>query len=173
MAVKKFYDHIETEAAIDRADRRHINTLKMVRNDVSSNDWGRTDIKKKNRNPSVTENLQWPGRKDEGHVYRHVFGTHELGKSIYKDRKTAVAVTSELLNSAKGQQALGELDAESRDLYDNASKRVVATVSGAWYGSRDDGATWERIETACCEILKLGDMLWVHSSYPKKFQVGP
>ncbi len=170
MTLVKVYNLIETEAAIDRADRRNINSLKMVRNDVSTVDWGKTNIKVKNRNPAVSADLQFPGQKDEGHVFRHVDGTHEPDKSIYKDRQTAVAVTCEMLNSATGQVALQALQAENRTLYDNTTKRVTVTISGKYYGSRDNGATWERIETATCELLKLGDLLWVHSSYPRNFQ---
>jgi hypothetical protein len=173
MPVQRIYDLAETENAINRADGRHVNALKMVRSDVSVEDWGRTHIPVRDRNPSLPGNLQFPGQKDSGHVFRHVADTAEAGKSIYQDRLTAIAVTCELLNSPEGQTALGALDAESRDLYDNTTRRITASLSGVWYGARDDGAPWERITSARCEVMKLGDALWIHSSYPYRFQVGP
>ena len=173
MPVQRIYDVAETENAINRADSRHINALKMVRSDVSVEDWGRTHIPMRDRNPSLPANLQFPGQKDSGHVFRHVADTAEAGKSIYQDRRTAIAVTCEILNSPEGQTALGALDGESRDLYDNTTRRITASVSGVWYGARDDGAPWERIMAARCEVMKLGDALWIHSSYPYRFQVGP
>jgi hypothetical protein len=164
MSLKKIYGLAETRAAIDRADNRNINSLKMVRSDVSVTDWGKTNIKVKDRNPNSP--VPFPGQKDVGHVFRHVNGTGTAGKSIYFDRQTAVAVTCELLNSTQGQTALGVLDAEVRDLYDNSPTSVTVDVTGVFYGSNDNGASWQRITKAKCQLQKLGDLLWVHTSYP-------
>jgi hypothetical protein len=35
-----------------------------------------------------------------------------------------------------------------------------------FYGSNDDGATWQRIAKAKCQLQKLGSSLWIHTSYP-------
>ena len=164
MSLVKTYTLADVQAAIDRADNRHINSLKMVRNDVSNADWGKTNIKVKDRNPNSP--VPFPGQKDVGHTFRHVEGTGTPGKSIYFDRKTAVAVTRELLNSAKGQTALAALDAQNLDLYDNSPTGVTDDITGVFYGSNDDGATWQRVDKAKCQLQKLGNLLWVHTTYP-------
>ena len=164
MPLVKTYTLADVQAAIDRADNVHINSLKMVRNDVSNADWGRTNIRVRDRNPDSP--VPFPGQKDVGHVFRHVHGTGTPGKSIYFDRRTAVAVTRELLNSDKGQTALHSLEAQNLDLYDNSPTSVTDDVTGVYYGSNDDGATWQRIAKAKCQLQKLGDSLWIHTSYP-------
>ncbi len=170
MSLVKTYSLADVQAAIDRADNRHINSLKMVRSDVSNADWGKTNIKVKDRNSNSP--VPFPGQKDVGHVFRHVSGTGTAGKSIYFDRRTAVAVTRELLNSAKGQAALGALDAQNLDLYDNSPTSITDDVDGVFYGSNDDGATWQRIDKAKCQLQKLGDLLWIHTSYPTQLSGG-
>ncbi len=164
MPLVKTYSLADVQAAIDRADNRHINSLKMVRNDVSNADWGKTNIKVKDRNPNSP--VPFPGQKDVGHTFRHVQGTGTLGKSIYFDRKTAVAVTRELLNSAKGQTALASLETQNLDLYDNSPTGITDDITGVFYGSNDDGASWQRIDKAKCQLQKLGDSLWIHTTYP-------
>lgn len=164
MPLKRQYSLDDTRAAIDRADNRHINALKLVRSDVSVQDWGKTDIKVKDRNSASPD--PFPGQKDVGHVFRHIAGKGTPGKSIYIDRNTAVAVTRDLLNSTRGQAALGRLEAEARALYDNTMTSVTVAITGVYYGSDDDGETWQRIEQAKCQLQKLGDLLWVHTSYP-------
>lgn len=173
MPLKKFYSIADTKAAIDRADNRNINQLKLVRNDVTNQQFGQKNIKGKHRNQSIPEEFRYPGAKDVGHVFRHVMGTHEQGKSIYRNKLTAVLVTFEVLNSAEGQAVLQEMDDElsGKSLYDNTPKRLRVDVSGGHhYGSDDDGATWKKVKVAQLELLSLGENLWVHSSYPREFQ---
>ena len=173
MPIQKFYTIADTKAAIERADNANINKFKLVRNDVTNLQFNQKNIKKKHRNDAIPEEFQYPGAKDVGHVFRHVLGTHAEGKSIYRNKQTAVLVTFEMLNSPEGQQALKELDDElaGKALYDNTSKRVRVDVSGgAYYGSNDGGATWKKIIVAQCELLSLGEHLWVHSSYPRELQ---
>lgn len=170
MGLKQVYTYQLTREAIERADGQNINKFRLVRNDISNQDFNKKDIKQVNRNQSIPEEFRYPGKKDEGHVFRHVEGTHKAGKSIYKDQHTAICVTMQLLNSTQGQKALEKLEAETRDLYDNQAKRITAPVSGTWYGKASDGTAYQVVETATCEILKLGNLLWVHSSYPRKFR---
>lgn len=143
----------------------------MVRSDVSVQQWGQKYIKAGQRNPAVAADLQYPDAKDVGHVFRHVAGTGLAGKSIYKGSQTAVAVTREMLNSPAGQVILQELENEAagRALYDNTTKRLRVDISGSHYhGSDDDGASWKLIKEAQCELLALGDSLWVHASVPRQ-----
>lgn len=173
MPIKQIYSIAETKAAIDRADRRNINQLRMVRSDVSTQQWGQRNIRVADRTAGVPADLQYPGAKDVGHVFRHVEGTGVAGKSIYRDAQTAVVVTREMLNSPDGQAMLQELEDElaARALYDNSTKRLRVDVGGCnSYGSNDDGATWKKIKVAQCELLALGTDLWVHSSYPRQFE---
>jgi hypothetical protein len=82
-------------------------------------------------------------------------------------------VTTELLNSAKGQAALGELDkanptGDERGM--EANRKIVAPVAGAYYGASGTGQPWKRIKTAVCEVMKLGEStIWVHTTYPMSF----
>lgn len=170
MPLKKIYDFNETAAAIERADGKNINKYKLVRNDVSNADFNRKKIPTDKRNPDVPAEFQYPGKRDEGHVFRHVEGTHAPGKSTYLDRNTAICVTMQLLNSAAGQKALGELDAQKLDLYDNQTKRVTANVTGNFRGKASETGPDKQIERATCELMKLGEALWVHSSYPRAFK---
>jgi hypothetical protein len=95
------------------------------------------------------------------------------GKSIYQDDKAAVEVTVELLNSAKGQAALDALDKENPrgdELGMEANRKIVAPVTGPYYGATDTGQPWKKIKTAVCEIMKVGEStLWIHTTYPKSF----
>ena len=144
-----------------------------MRNDVTNQEFGQKNIKPAKRNSTIPEAFRYPGAKDVGHVFRHVSGTHVAGKSIYRNKQTAVLVTFEMLNSSEGQKALQELSDElaGKALYDNTPKRVRVDVSkGSHYGSDDGGATWKKIVVAQCELLSLGQSLWVHSSYPREFQ---
>jgi len=173
MSIRKFYTIADTKAAINRADNSNINKLKLVRNDVTNQQFGQKNIRTAHRNQAIPEAFQYPGAKDVGHVFRHVSGTSVAGKSIYRNKQTAVLVTFEMLNSSEGQQALQELDDElsGKALYDNTTKRVRVNVSaGSYYGSNDDGVTFKKIIIAQCELLSLGETLWVHSSYPREFQ---
>ena len=145
----------------------------MFENDVTNQEFNQRNIRQANRNQSIPEEFRYPGAKDVGHVFRHVDGTHAAGKSIYKDQQTAIAVTRDVLNSPEGQQALEELENElaTKALYDNTTKRVRVNVSaGNYYGSNDDGNTWKKVIVAQCELLSLGEHLWVHSSYPRQLQ---
>lgn len=171
MPIRQFYSIAETKAAIERADGRNINQLKMVRSDISNQQFAQKTIKVANRTPGVPADLQYPGARDVGHVFRHVAGTGAAGKSIYKGQQTAIAVTREMLNSSVGQAMLQELEDElpRRALYNNTTKRLRVDISGShYYGSHDNGATWKKIKVAQCELLALGQSLWVHSSYPRE-----
>ncbi|GLR69862.1 hypothetical protein [Agaribacter marinus] len=173
MPLKKTYTIAETQAAIDRADNANINQMRMVRNDISNQHFSQKNIKPKHRDKSLPQDLQYPGAKDVGHVFRHVNGTHEAGKSIYKDKQTAILATRAVLNATEGQQALQALENEltTRTTYDNMTKRVRVDVSaGNHYGSDDNGKTWKKVIIAQCELLSLGETLWVHSSYPRTLQ---
>ena len=89
------------------------------------------------------------------------------GKSLYVDEQTAIAVTCQLLNSDAGQAALAEIDANSRDIYDNATQRIKTAVTGHYFGKSSENGIPQKITHACCEVMALGsDHLWVHSSYP-------
>jgi len=171
MSLVKTYDFNSTQAAIDLADNLNINQYRLVRNDVTNAQFNQKNIKTKHRNPNVPSDFQYPGAKDVGHVFRHVRGTHKEGKSTYFNRKTAIEVTCLLLNSPDGQQKLAELQAglSTRALYDNTSKRITATISGAYFGFESGSNFAKQIIEARCEILSLGENLWVHSSYPRKF----
>lgn len=169
MALVKNYDYAATRAAIERADGKCINVYKMVRNDVSNKDWAKKNVKLKDRNPNVPTDMQWPGKKDVGHTFRHVEPSAPAGKSVYIDQHTAIMVTMQLLNSRQGQDALKALQSQNRALYDNTTLRVTANIDGAWYGKNSIGGDRKRILEARCEITKLGAMLWVHSTYPRKF----
>ena len=169
VSLVKIYDYNATREAIERADGKCINIYKLVRNDVSVNDWGKKNIKKKHRNPDVHEDFQWPGHKDVGHTFRHVEATAPAGKSVYVDQHTAISCTMQILNSPEGQAALRDLQGQNNALYDNTTLRVTATIEGTWYGKAAVGGESRRILEARCEITKLGDSLWVHSSYPRTF----
>jgi len=80
-------------------------------------------------------------------------------------------MTCLLLNSVDGQNKLAELQVElaTRALYDNASKRITAMIDGAYFGYESDSRFSKKIIEARCEILSLGENLWVHSSYPIRF----
>jgi hypothetical protein len=169
MPLVKIYSYHATREAIERADGKCINRYKLVRNDVSKKDWGKKNVKKKHRNPAVPEALQWPGHKDVGHTFRHVEASAEAGKSVYVDEHTAISVTMQILNSTAGQDALKTLAAQNLDLYDNSTQRVTADISGVWYGKENIGGDRRRILKARCEITKLGDSLWVHSTFPLTF----
>lgn len=169
MSLVKIYDYNATREAIERADGECINRFKLVRNDVSVNDWGKKNIKIAHRNPNVAADLQWPGHKDVGHTFRHVEASAPAGKSVYLDSHTAISVTMQILNSTEGQAALRTLQAQNLDLYDNTTQRVTALIDGTWYGKESVGGTQRRILEARCEITKLGSFLWVHSTYPRKF----
>lgn len=170
MSLVKRYTLEETKAAIKRADDRNINTLKMVRNDVSTADWGARNVRVANRNPDVAPRLQWPGRKDVGHTFRHVEGTAPAGKSTYANEEAAANVTRQLLNSADGQAKLAQLQRQNLALYDNNTLRVTADINGYWMGKSGACEPQKRIKKARCEIMKLGDLLWVHSTYPIAFE---
>ncbi len=170
MPLKKRYDFNETAAAIERADGKNINKYKLVRNDITNEDFNRPRIRPAQRNAAVPAEFQYPGKRDEGHVFRHVEDTKAAGKSTYIDRNTAIQVTMQLLNSAAGQQALGELDAQKLALYDNQTKRVTASISGNFRGKASETGPVQQITRATCELMKLGDALWVHSSYPRAFR---
>lgn len=169
MPLVKTYNYNATREAIERADGKCINVFKLVRNDVSTNDWGKKNIKLKHRNPKVTADLQWPGHKDVGHTFRHVESSAPAGKSVYIDQHTAIMVTMQILNSAQGQNALRDLETQNLALYDNTTQRVTANIEGSWYGKSSVGGDRKRILEGRCEITKLGSMLWVHSTYPRTF----
>lgn len=155
MGVTKIYTKAETEACIDRADHKHFKQWRSVRSDVSNETFASAAFK-----------------KDEGHTFRHVESTAEPGKSTYADRETAVSVTTQLLNCAQGQKMLARLDsadpAGSFIENDPANRKIVADITGDWYGY--SGGTKKKITRATCQIMKLGaDVLWVHTSYPSAF----
>lgn len=171
MPVSKQYDLETVKALIERANHSHINHYKLVRNDISNRDFNRAKIKTRDRNQSIPEEYRYPGARDVGHVFRHVDGTEVDGKSTYADLETAANVTLQILNSPSGQQALAALDGEARELYDNTTKRVTASITGNWYGKSGDSDTSQKISRARCELMTLGgDILWIHSSYPIQFQ---
>jgi hypothetical protein len=154
VGVKKIYTKADTEACIDRADHKHFRQWRSVRSDVSNQTFASAAFK-----------------KDEGHTFRHVEGTAELGKSTYADRETAISVTMQLLNCAQGQKILARLDkadpAGSFIENDIANRKIEADITGDWYGY--DG-TKKKITRATCQIMKLGaDVLWVQTSYPSGF----
>jgi hypothetical protein len=173
MPVKKTYSYAEVESAIDTADRQYMRKLMRVRSDVSVSDWGRAKVKSDGSNPYA-----WRGTgSDVGHTFRHVKGTEVVGKSTYEDKRTAVAVTMELLNSTKGQEKLGDLDAvnpRGDELGMDANRKIVGPVSGVYYGFPSSGGGKQRIRTAVCEVMKLSEsVLWVHTTYPKAFVTWP
>ena len=173
MPVNKIYDIETVRSLIDRANHMHINQLKLVRNDVSNKQFSQTKTKSKHRNQTIPEAYRYPGARDVGHVFRHVDGTHEAGKSTYADADTAANVTCQILNSTEGQRALGQFDGEGRNLYDNTTKRVTSNISGDWYSKSGGSPIKRKISQARCELMKLGDdILWIHSSYPVVFQTG-
>lgn len=172
MPLARTYSVVDTEAAIDRGNRKNINKLKLVRNDVTNRQFNQTKIRPAQRNQSIPPDFQYPGARDVGHVFRHVWGTHASGKSIYKDKRTAVLATQMMLNSQKGQDILKAMSKElaGKALYDNRTMRLCVDVSkGNFLGSDDEGLTWKKIELAKCELMSLGDNLWVHSSYPSRY----
>jgi hypothetical protein len=178
MPVKKHYTAAEVQAAMDRADHQYYRKLVRVRNDVSVVDWAKASIKvPRDASGHQLDPYQWPGRGgDIGHTFRHVDATADPGKSIYQDRQTAILVTMELLNSAKGQDALEALDTltphgDERDMTAGpVNRKIVSAVTGDYYGAGGKGQPLQKIKTAVCEIMKLGaDTLWIHSSYPKHF----
>lgn len=170
MTLVKAYTYEATKEAIDRADGKHINVYKLVRNDVSHADWERTKIKPSRRNQATSEDYRWPGRRDAGHTFRHVEGeTANEDKSVYCDRHTAISVTRQILNSPAGQAALSKLQAQNLKLYDNATLRVTAKIAGTWLGKPTKNSPKGTIMEARCEITKLGNALWVHSTYPTRF----
>lgn len=171
MALLKIYDLQSTQEAVDFADNANINKYRLVRNDVTNTQFTQKNIKQRFRNQEIDEDLRYPGAKDVGHTFRHVKGTHAAGKSTYFNKATAIKVTCLLLNSVDGQNKLAELQAElaTRALYDNASKRITATIDGAYFGYESGSRFSKKIIEARCEILSLGENLWIHSSYPIRF----
>lgn len=169
MGVKKTYTYAEVESAIDTADHKYMRRLMRVRSDVSTTDWAKAKVKANPSNPHA-----WRGSgSDVGHSFRHVEGTKIAGKSSYEDKRTAVLVTMEVLNSAKGQEKLGDLDA-ANPLGDetgmDANRKIISAVTGAYYGFPSAGGSKQRIRSAACEVMKLGEStLWVHTTYPKQF----
>lgn len=158
MAVKKIYSLAEARSAIDIADNRYFKQIRSVRSDVTNDQF----------NSSMFGN-------DVGHVFRHVEGTREFGKSTYFDKYTAVAVTQFLLNSATGQTALGELDSASPGgsfmERNPANRKIEADVTKiSCYGYTANGKYSRKISKAICYVMKLGEStLWVHTSYPCDF----
>ena len=174
MAIKKIYDVETVKGLIERANNSNINKYKLVRNDVTNAQFNQKKIRPAQRNQSIPENVRYPGARDVGHVFRHVEGTEKAGKSTYNDANTGANVTCQILNSQEGQDALQTLDGENLELYDNTTKRVTATITGAWYGKSGNSTNSQKIKTARCELMKLGsDILWIHSSYPNSFQTSP
>lgn len=175
MGVKKTYTYAEVKSAIDIADKKFFNTLIRVRSDVSIDDWGKSKIKvTRNSAGKPLDPLAWRGRGgDIGHTFRHVDDTAPTGKSVYKDDDTAVRVTMELLNSSVGQSKLEALDNVQPDTIEPDStnnRKIVAAVTGDWYGSENKGGTSKKIKKAACQIMKLGNStLWVHTTYPTQF----
>ena len=175
MAVRKTYTQAEVKSAIDMADGSCYRHFLRVRNDLADAEYDAPKIRVERDASGAPKNAyEWRGRgSDVGHNFRHVDGTAPAGKSIYKDAHTAVAVTTELLNSAKGQAALGELDkanpaGDERGM--EANRKIVAPVTGAYYGASGAGQPWKRIKTAVCEVMKLGEStIWVHTTYPTSF----
>jgi hypothetical protein len=169
MGVKKTYTYAEVESAIDTADEQYMRMFVRVRSDVSTSDFGKAKVKTDGSNPYA-----WRGKgSDVGHTFRHVEGTEEAGKSTYEDKRTAVNVTMELLNSAKGQQKLGDLDLanpKGDETGMDENRKLVGAVTGVHYGYASNGGTKQRIRQAACQIMKIGaDTLWVHTTYPTQF----
>ena len=175
MPVQRYYTAAEVKSAIDVANAQYYRKLLRVRNDLTDRQLDKAKVKVA-RDPGgqALNPHEWRGRgSDVGHAFRHVDGTAPTGKSIYRDETTAVAVTLELLNSPKGQAALGRLDGDNPDgdeLGMEANRRIVAPVTAARYGAAGTGQSWKKIATAVCEVMKLGeDTLWIHSTYPSSF----
>jgi hypothetical protein len=171
MGVLKFYQYEEVKSAIDMANQHYYRQLLRVRSDVSNREFSQKKVK----NSTTSGPLGWTGRgADVGHSFRHVEGTHEAGKSTYEDEYEAVMCTRELLNSAAGQKILGKLDAANATGEDNpgANFRIKTSIKGVYYGFPSTGGAKQRIASAVCEVMKLGvDTLWIHTTYPDKFQV--
>jgi hypothetical protein len=173
VGVHKTYSYEEVESAIDKADHQYLRKLVRVRSDVSVDDWGKKKVKSDGSNPYA-----WRGTgSDVGHTFRHVKGTDVAGKSLYEDKRTAVLVTMELLNSAKGQQKLADLDSANPngdEMGMDANRKIVSDVTGVHYGIPTGGGGKQRIRKAVCEIMKLGaSTLWVHTTYPTRFDTAP
>jgi hypothetical protein len=79
----------------------------------------------------------------------------------------------ELLNSSVGQTKLEALDKAQPDADEpdpSNNRKIVAAVAGSWYGRPTKDGPLKKIESACCEVMKLaGSTLWVHTTYPKRF----
>lgn len=175
MPVKKIYTVEEVKAAIDRSDNNFYRKFLRVRDDVSSAAFGTARIRvARTAGGDPIDPYAWRGRgSDVGHAFRHVAPSAPVGKSIYKDEATAVAVTRELLNSVKGQATLSALDQANPtgdELGMEENRKIVAPVTGVHYGASGQGQPWKKIRTAVCEVMKLGDStLWIHTTYPNSF----
>lgn len=175
MPVQRYYTAAEVKSAIDMANAQYYRKLLRVRNDLTDRQLDKAKVKVA-RDPGgqPLNPYEWRGKgSDVGHVFRHIDGTAPAGKSIYRDEATAVAVALELLNSPKGQAALGRLDGDNPagdEFGMEANRRIVAPVTAAHYGAAGTGQPWKKIATAVCEVMKLGeDTLWIHSTYPGSF----
>lgn len=130
------------------ADNQYMRMFLRVRSDVSDKDWGKKKVKADGSNPYA-----WRGTgADVGHNFRHVKGTEEADKSIYEDKRTAVLVTLELLNSDRGQEKLGDLDAanpvgDETGMYVN--RKIVNRITGVYYGFPSTGGAKQRILLGC------------------------
>jgi hypothetical protein len=175
MPVRKIYTSAEVQSAIAMANNQYYRKLLRVRNDVTDAEFGTAKIKvPRDASGNPVDPYAWRGRgSDVGHAFRHVRRTAPPGKSVYQDDATAVAVTVELLNSATGQAKLAELDQENPagdEQGMEANRRIVAPVTGAYYGARDHGQPLKKIRTAVCEVMKVGgSTLWIHTTYPSLF----
>lgn len=162
MGVLKTYTKADLEAAITVANEQFLRCLMRVRSDIGVEDWGKPSEKvARDAAGKPVDPLAWRGRgSDVGHTFRHV-------------DQTAVLVTQELLNSPKGQSQLAKLDhlnPAGDESGSDINLRIVADVTGAYYGAPQQGAPLQKIKSAACEIMKISEStLWVHSSYPKRF----
>lgn len=121
-----------------------------------------------------------PTGKGRGHVYMHgadadnVSGRVGPGyKSRFQNHDTMVAVIVEVLNTPAGRQRLQWLDdnpAATAGLWLHGATGL--TVTGAWYGYEQNGATLKRVIKTALNIRSFGDALFITSAYPEAFQVG-
>jgi hypothetical protein len=175
MPVKRTYTSSEVKSAIDMTNNQYYRKFLRVRNDVTGGEFNAAKIKTpRDASGKPVDPFAWRGRgSDVGHAFRHVRRTAPPGKSVYQDDATAVAVTVELLNSTNGQAKLAELDQENpagdeRSM--EANRRIVAPVTGAYYGASDHGQPLRKIRAAVCEVMKVGEStLWIHTTYPSRF----
>jgi hypothetical protein len=176
MGVKKFYEPAEVKAAIDMANQSYYRQMLRVRNDVSDSSWKEPKIKVERLPSGAAKNpTEWQGKgSDVGHNFRHMQGTATPGKSTYADEQEMILATRELLNSAKGQEKLGELDSlnpKGDELGMNENRKIQGEiVNVVCYGFPSTGEAKQRIKSAACEIMKVGEStLWIHTTYPKAF----